>query len=102
VAAPGGRKASPPSGAKAGRSPDFRITFGVESESRSLPVALASMLSKYLRELHMAVFNEFWRERRPQLKPTAGYAVDARRFLSDIAVLRKDLEIEDGMLIRNR
>src|SRR5262249_53742921 len=31
----------------------FRVSFAPESESRSLPVALASMASKYLREVHM-------------------------------------------------
>jgi hypothetical protein len=65
-----------------------------------LPVALGSMLSKYLRELHMILFNRYWCERRPDLKPTAGYSVDARRFLEDIAPLRRELGIEDQLLIR--
>lgn len=56
----------------------FRVVFGIDSESHSLPVALASMLSKYLREVHMILFNSFWRELSADLKPTAGYATDAR------------------------
>lgn len=89
-------------GKAGGRVSSFRVGFSVESESRYFPVALASMLSKYLRELHMVLFNRFWKERRPDLRPTAGYAVDARRFLSDISPLRRDLQIPDDILIRKR
>ena len=80
----------------------FRVVFAIESESRALPVALASMLSKYLRELHMHIFNAFWREERTDLRPTAGYATNAARFLDDIAPLRRRLAIDDAFLIRCR
>ena len=80
----------------------FRVHFAKESEQFALPVALASMLSKYLRELHMHLFNAFWREHSAELRPTAGYAVDARRFLADIAHLRRELRIKDEMLVRRR
>jgi len=86
----------------AAEPPWFRVSFCVESESRSLPVALASMLSKYLREVHMILFNGFWRELRADLKPTAGYALDARRFLEDISPLRRRLGIDDAILVRKR
>jgi len=84
-----------------GSSP-FRVTFTTKGDALSLPVALASMLSKYVRELHMGLFNEFWREHLADLKPTAGYAVDARRFLREIAPLRRRLEIDDRRLVRQR
>ena len=80
----------------------FRVHFAKESDQLLLPVALASMLSKYLRELHMHLFNAFWKARSADLKPTAGYAVDARRFLKDIAHLRKELLIKDELLVRRR
>ena len=48
------------------------------------PVALASMAAKLVRELAMMRFNAYWGERIPELKPTAGYVQDARRWLSDI------------------
>lgn len=80
----------------------FRVHFAAESEQLFLPVALASMLSKYVRELHMHLFNAFWKEHRADLKPTAGYAVDARRFLADIARLRRELSIGDELLVRVR
>jgi hypothetical protein len=77
------------------------IRFETKSE-RHLPVALASMVSKYLRELAMALFNRFWIDRQPGLKPTAGYPVDALRFKADIAVLQKRLGIADEILWRER
>jgi hypothetical protein len=43
-------------------------------------VALASIVSKAIRELWMDGFNAYWRARVPGLRPTAGYPVDARRF----------------------
>ena len=41
-----------------------------------LPTALASMTAKYLRELSMRAFNEFWCARVTGLRPTAGYPMD--------------------------
>lgn len=80
----------------------FRVHFVKDSEESYLAVALGSMLSKYIRELHMHLFNRFWLEKRENLKPTAGYAQDARRFLKDIARERAELRIKDDMLIRRR
>lgn len=47
------------------------------------PVALASMAAKLVRELAMMRFNRYWESRIPELRPTAGYVQDARRWLSD-------------------
>lgn len=60
------------------------IEFIVDADQRHLPVALASMLAKYLRELLMQRFNAYWRQHLPALRPTAGYARDARRFLAEL------------------
>jgi ribonuclease HII len=43
-------------------------------------VALASIVSKTLRERWMGVFNAYWAARIPGLRPTAGYPGDAQRF----------------------
>ena len=67
-----------------------------------LPTALASMTSKYLRELAMRAFNAFWCERVADLRPTAGYPQDARRFKSAIAAAQAELEIPDDLLWRSR
>jgi hypothetical protein len=43
-------------------------------------VALASIVSKTIRELWMDVFNGYWCGRVPGLQPTAGYPNDSKRF----------------------
>jgi hypothetical protein len=80
----------------------FRVAFTTSGDARSLPVALASMLSKYVREIHMLLLNRFWLEQLTDLKPTAGYAVDASRFLRDTEALRRRLAIDDRLLVRSR
>lgn len=65
------------------RGGGFRISFQPEAEKEHLPVALASMIAKYVRELAMQRFNRYWSVRMPELKPTAGYTLDARRWLAD-------------------
>ena len=60
------------------------------------------MTAKYVRELHMVLFNRWWRQHDPELKRTAGYVQDARRFLADTKSLRRQLGIEDRLLIRRR
>jgi len=66
------------------------------------PVALASMIAKYLRELYMLQFNAYWRELLPGLRPTQGYPDDARRFLNDIAPVLPRLNIPTAVLWRMR
>ena len=63
---------------------DHLIEFAVGGEAR-LPVAVASMTAKYVRELAMAAFNEFWQRRQPGLAATAGYPLDARRWRNEAA-----------------
>ncbi len=62
----------------------MRISFMVDAEQAHMPVALASMVSKYTRELLMARLNHYFTQRVPDLKPTAGYAKDGKRFLEDL------------------
>jgi hypothetical protein len=77
------------------------LAFQTRSEQH-LPVALASMVCKYLREVAMKLFNAFWQEHVPGLKPTAGYPVDARRFRDEIEPARRRLQIADDVLWRER
>jgi ribonuclease HII len=67
------------------QSPPAIIQFMPEAESAHLPVALASMVAKLVRELSMMRFNRYWCSRCPELKPTAGYYADAGRWLRDAA-----------------
>lgn len=77
------------------------VAFQMKAES-CLPAALASMASKYLRELAMAAFNAFWCGRVPGLQRTAGYPQDARRFKDAIAAVQAELGINDRQLWRSR
>ena len=79
----------------------MRVVFQVNGE-RFLPTALASMTAKYLRELAMRAFNEFWRTHLPELKPTAGYYRDAWRFKKEIADKQRELKIDDHLIWRAR
>jgi hypothetical protein len=65
------------------RADDIDISFRVGGEE-SLPVALASMVAKYVRELAMRRWNVYWQSRIAGIRPTAGYPVDARRFRDDL------------------
>ena len=61
--------------------PDRRVKICFRTKAEScLPAALASMASKYLRELAMQAFNDFWRRRVPGLRPTAGYPARRETF----------------------
>jgi hypothetical protein len=77
------------------------VSFRVGGE-QFLPTALASMASKYLRELAMLPLNEFWCAEVPELRPTAGYPNDAKRFKREISKRQKALAIGDGRLWRKR
>ncbi|MGM0489056.1 MAG: hypothetical protein ACQESR_20135 [Planctomycetota bacterium] len=74
----------------------------VAKGERFLPAALASMFSKYLRELAMRAFNEFWQQHVFKLRPTAGYPVDAKRFRQEIQAKQRELGISDRVLWRDR
>jgi hypothetical protein len=79
-----------------------RLIFREKAEAQCLPVAVASMLSKYLREALMRRFNAFWQQHLPEIQPTAGYYGDGMRFLNDISAKRRELGIGDELLIRSR
>lgn len=79
-----------------------RATFQPRADASHLVVALASMLSKYLREVLMLEFNRFWSEQVPGLKPTAGYPMDARRFYADIKPAAARLGILENALWRSK
>ncbi len=57
-------------------------------------VALASIVSKTIRELWMDVFNAYWLDQVEGLRPTAGYPVDAARFRAAIDVRAQALGLD--------
>lgn len=82
------------------RTIDWRFTV---KGDRFVPVALASMIAKYLRERLMERFNAFWQSHHSKpIQPTAGYPVDASRFCEQIHPIASRLGIESATYIRSR
>lgn len=79
----------------------IEIRFEVGCDERYLPTGLASMLSKWVRELAMQSLNGFFARRCAALRPTAGYWQDGQRFLSDLAILCPDFSYQPEMMIRS-
>jgi len=79
-----------------------RFIFLPRGDAGHFEVALASMLSKYLRETLMIEFNAFWRQHVPDLAPTAGYPGDSRRFFDAIRPALARLGIAEEMVWRER
>jgi ribonuclease HII len=80
----------------------MRIHFPVGAEMRCLPVALASMVSKYVREVLNESMNQYFCRQCQQLRPTAGYWQDGQRFIRDLETHRPDFPWNRELLIRNR
>jgi ribonuclease HII len=80
----------------------MRVSFVVDADDHFLPVSLASMVSKYLRELLMDGLNRYFVQMHPALKPTAGYWRDGLRFIKDLRQNVPNVQIDDGLLIRCR
>jgi ribonuclease HII len=63
------------------------LTFLERGEDHAMPVALASCLAKYLRELLVERLNAWFQSRLPELRATAGYYSDGHRFLAEASAL---------------
>ncbi len=80
---------------------DVQIEFNARGEG-ALPVALSSMVSKYVREIYMKLWNRFWMNHLPNIKPTKGYPQDAKRFMAEIQSCCQKLKIEKEAIWRSR
>ncbi|MHC4474078.1 MAG: hypothetical protein ACYTEL_00435 [Planctomycetota bacterium] len=80
----------------------MRVHFVVGADERYLPVSLASMVSKYLRELMVAGINRYFAGFAKNLQPTAGYWKDGLRFIEDLKAHCPDVPFETSQLIRCR
>lgn len=80
---------------------ELEFCFRTKAEAL-LPVALASMVSKYVREIVMGQFNRFWQHHLPDLKPTKGYPMDAKRFWGEIESKCDELGINKADIWRCR
>jgi ribonuclease HII len=79
-----------------------RVHFVVGADDKYLPVALASMASKYLREVLVDNINRYFTGLSTAVKPTAGYWRDGLRFINDIKTHIPQLNFDANQLIRLR
>ena len=80
----------------------FEVAFVVKADAADGLVAIASMVSKLLRERWMERFNAWFARRVPDLRPTAGYPVDAKRFLEDVRHVVRSEKIEIDSIWRRK
>jgi len=80
----------------------MRLYFVVDADDRFLPVSLASMVSKYLRELLVYNINRYFLGHCATLKPTAGYWKDGLRFIEDLKTNIPHVQFDSNQLIRCR
>jgi ribonuclease HII len=80
----------------------MRIHFTVKADQNYLPVSLASMVSKYLRELLVERINHYFLDHHKELRPTAGYYKDGRRFIADLKTHIPHVKYDENQLIRCR
>jgi hypothetical protein len=92
----------PAGGDDTGSRSAVRLTVRERCEEASTATALASMAAKYVRELAMRQLNAYFQVRVPGLRPTAGYGLDAWRFLDDTAAARAAAGVPDAAILRSR
>ncbi len=80
----------------------MRLHFTVGADDRFLPVSLASMVSKYLRELLVYNINHYFVGLHAELRPTAGYWKDGLRFIEDLKKNIPHVQVNTNQLIRCR
>jgi ribonuclease HII len=80
----------------------MRLHFAVGADDRFLPVSLASMVSKYVRELLIGDMNRYFVGFDADLKPTAGYWTDGLRFIEDLKTNLPHIQVDSNQLIRCR
>jgi ribonuclease HII len=80
----------------------MRLHFVVDADEQFLPVSLASMVSKYLRELLVDNINRYFIAFCPGIKPTAGYWKDGLRFIEDLQMKAPHVKFSRDQLIRCR
>lgn len=80
----------------------LRLHFVVGADAKYLPVSLASMASKFLRQLMVDNINRYFAGFHSELKPTAGYFKDGLRFIGDLKTYIPHVAFNTSQLIRCR
>jgi hypothetical protein len=85
-----------------GETESTALEFREKADRTSLPVALASMYAKYVREVLMAQFNRYWSVRASHVAPTAGYWQDYQRWQAEMQPHLASLNLPPECYIRSR
>jgi hypothetical protein len=79
-----------------------QVRFEIDADQNHFPVALASMIGKYLRELWMLRHNRFYQSADAALADVSGYHDPVTRgFIQQSAALRRQLGVEDACFVRD-
>ena len=85
-----------------GNGKKMRLHFVIGADSKYLPVSLASMVSKLVRELLVENINGYFTSFYGDLKPTAGYWKDGTRFIKELNNRPAKIEFDSNLLVRSR
>jgi len=80
----------------------MKLHFVIKADDRFMPVSLASMVCKLLRELLVSDMNRYFLGFSPELKPTAGYWKDGLRFIEDLKKHIPHVQYDPNQMIRCR
>jgi ribonuclease HII len=80
----------------------MRLHFVTGADRKHLAVSLASMTSKFLREVLVDSINSYFLHRCSGLRPTAGYWKDGRRFIKELKDNHSRTKYDSQKLIRCR
>jgi len=80
----------------------MRLHFTARADERFLPVSLASMTSKYVRQVLMESINRYFISQCTHLRPTAGYWKDGTRFIKELETHPAQVKYDSQQLIRCR
>lgn len=79
-----------------------QVRFEIDADQNHLPVALASMIGKYVRELWMLRHNRFYQASDPTLLDVSGYHDPVtRRFIEASRPLRRQLGVDEACFVRD-
>lgn len=80
----------------------MRLHFVTGADRKYLPVSLASMTSKLIRELLVENINVYFSKLCTALKPTAGYWQDGQRYIAELSSQLPESAVPKNLLVRIR
>ncbi len=82
---------------------EIELIFSTNSDQANFSVALASVIGKYIRELYMRQFNNYFQKLDPNLPITSGYPnKNTYQFIKESEKIRKRLKIPTEAIIRTK